>query len=377
MKQQAWLPIAIAIILLANTEFKGQNLNRQVFPDIELKSQRRLLVVPDIEGFITLKGDFHMHTVFSDGSVWPEVRVDEAWQDGLDVISITDHDRYHPNKDYLKYDNNTHYKLAAEAAKNKGILLIHAIEVTRKMPPGHFNAYFVKDANLPEMEDTAASAFLTVMERLHEQGAVMIWNHPGWIAQQKDTVKWFPVHQYILEKGWLQGIEVFNANEWYPIGLQWAAEKKLAAFANSDVHDPMRLAYDYSGNFIRPMTLVFVKNRSEEAIRQAILDRLTVAWFNGNLAGTEELLGQLFEKSVSIQKVETAKGKTKYLVSNMTDFTIHCKGLSADWTGKLELTPRSAVTFIVPESASSVDLEVTNWHIGMKENLQRRWNLTR
>jgi predicted metal-dependent phosphoesterase TrpH len=377
MKQQAWLPVAIAIILFTNTEFKGQNLNRQVFPDMELKNQRRLLVVPDIEGFITLKGDFHMHTVFSDGSVWPEVRVDEAWQDGLDVIAITDHDRYHPNKEYLIYDNNTHYKLAEEAAKNKGILLIPGIEVTRKMPPGHFNAFFVRDANLPEMEDTAASAFLTVMEKLHDQGAVMIWNHPGWIAQQKDTVKWFPVHQHILEKGWLQGIEVFNYNEWYPIALQWADEKKLAPFANSDVHDPMRLAYDYSGNFIRPMTLVFVKERSAEAIRKAILDRQTVAWFNGNLAGSEALLGHLFDKSVSIQKVSATNGKTKYLVSNMTDFTIHCQGLSADWTGKLELTPRSAVAFNVPDSVSSVDLEVTNWHTGMKENLKHTWNLSR
>ena len=375
MHRLSWLFITIAIILFTNTELNGQNLNRQVFPEMELKSQRRLLEVPSIEGYITLKGDFHMHTVFSDGSVWPEVRVNEAWQDGLDVIAITDHDRYHPNKEYLKYDNNTHYKLAAEAAQSKGILLIQAIEVTRKMPPGHFNAYFVRDANIPEMEDTAASAFLTVMEKLHDQGAVMIWNHPGWIAQQKDTVKWFPVHQKILDKGWLQGIEVFNANEWYPICVQWAADKKLAPFANSDVHDPMRLAYDYSGNVIRPMTLVFVKERSEEAIRQAILNQLTVAWFNGHLAGSEKLLGQLFDKSVSIQKVATTKGKTKYLVSNLTDFTIHCQGLSADWNGKLELAPRSAVTITVPETATNINLEVTNWHTGMINNLQLTWNL--
>jgi predicted metal-dependent phosphoesterase TrpH len=377
MKKLSWLPVTLAIILFAYSELIGQNLNRQVFPEMELKSQRRLLEVPDLEGYITLKGDFHMHTVFSDGSVWPEVRVDEAWQDGLDVIAITDHDRYHPNKEYLKYDNNTHFKLAEEAAQSKGILLIQSIEVTRKMPPGHFNAYFVKDANITEMEDTAASAFLKVMEKLHDQGAVMIWNHPGWIAQQKDTVKWFPVHQKILENGWLQGIEVFNANEWYPISLQWAIDKKLAPFANSDVHDPMRLAYDYSGNVIRPMTLVFAKERSVESIRQAILDRMTVAWFNGHLAGSEKLLGQLFDKSISIQKVVTTKGKTKYLVSNLTDFTIHCQGRSADWNGKLELGPRSAVTFSIPETATNIDLEVTNWHTGMKDNLRHTWNFSR
>ena len=38
---------------------------------------------PDILGYKTLNCDFHMHTVFSDGSVWPTVRVDEAWREGL------------------------------------------------------------------------------------------------------------------------------------------------------------------------------------------------------------------------------------------------------------------------------------------------------
>ena len=29
---------------------------------------------PDIPGYKTLKCDFHTHTVFSDGSVWPDIR---------------------------------------------------------------------------------------------------------------------------------------------------------------------------------------------------------------------------------------------------------------------------------------------------------------
>ena len=31
--------------------------------------------LPDIPGFVTLKGDFHIHTFYSDGSVDPEDRV--------------------------------------------------------------------------------------------------------------------------------------------------------------------------------------------------------------------------------------------------------------------------------------------------------------
>ena len=35
------------------------------------------IVVPDIEGYKTLKGDFHIHTVFTDATVWPVTRVHE------------------------------------------------------------------------------------------------------------------------------------------------------------------------------------------------------------------------------------------------------------------------------------------------------------
>ena len=35
---------------------------------------------PNLPGYQTLKCDLHMHTVFSDGEVWPTVRVREAWR---------------------------------------------------------------------------------------------------------------------------------------------------------------------------------------------------------------------------------------------------------------------------------------------------------
>ena len=52
---------------------------------------RKDMLVPDIPGYQTLKCDFHLHTVFSDGTVWPTIRVTEAWEEGYDGIAITDH----------------------------------------------------------------------------------------------------------------------------------------------------------------------------------------------------------------------------------------------------------------------------------------------
>ena len=52
---------------------------------------RTEIILPQVKGYNIYKGDFHVHTIYSDGEVTPRERVREAWYDGLDVIAITDH----------------------------------------------------------------------------------------------------------------------------------------------------------------------------------------------------------------------------------------------------------------------------------------------
>src|SRR6266508_3307971 len=70
---------------------------------------RHALPVPDVPGFKTLKADFHLHTVFSDGTVWPTVHVQDAWRDGLDVIALTEHAEYTPHAADVKVDIGRSY----------------------------------------------------------------------------------------------------------------------------------------------------------------------------------------------------------------------------------------------------------------------------
>ena len=76
------------------------------------QAQRRYEIqVPDLDGYVTLKCDFHMHTVFSDGLVWPTVRVDEAYREGLDAIALTEHIEYLPHKKDIVADHNRSFEL--------------------------------------------------------------------------------------------------------------------------------------------------------------------------------------------------------------------------------------------------------------------------
>lgn len=114
-------------------------------------SQRRHHIhLPDLPGYKTLKCDLHTHTIFSDGRLWPDVRVEEAWRDGLDAIALTDHINYKSPiiRKYLKCeDENAAYNEALFIARQLGVTLIKGAEINMSKDIGHFNVLFMDDLN--------------------------------------------------------------------------------------------------------------------------------------------------------------------------------------------------------------------------------------
>ena len=258
--------------------------------------ERTEINIPDILGYHSLKCDFHMHTVFSDGNVWPAVRVEEAWLQGLDSIAITDHLEYLPHKDDIRTDHNRSYEIARARAEQLSLILIKGSEITRDMPPGHLNAIFLKDSNPLDVED-----WKDAIRIANEQGALVFWNHPGWARQAPGGIAvWYDEHTDILEKGFMMGIEVANHTSYYPEVHQWAIDKNLAILGNSDSHNPMAFDFEADKGEFRPFTLVFAEERSAEGIRQALLERRTAAVFQGKIIGDTRFLEAVFKESVSL-----------------------------------------------------------------------------
>ena len=261
-----------------------------------LAAERTPINIPDIMGYKTLKCDFHMHTVFSDGRVWPEIRVDEAWTEGLDVISITDHIEYQRHRDYVITNHNSSYEIAKPTAERAGILLVKGSEITRSMPPGHLNAIFLTNS-----APLAGKDWREALQIAYDQGGFVFWNHPCWKAQQPDGIgRWYEEHSELFEKGILQGVEVINSGSYCPEAHKWAVEKNMTLLATSDIHPPIHAAYDIAGGTHRPYTLVFTREKSQEGIKEALEDRRTVL-INGDVViGREDFLQALFKESVEI-----------------------------------------------------------------------------
>ena len=98
--------LILSLVFLSAFTLRGsaqlQGLEVVKVPEAQQPYSGEYIYIPDVEGYKTLKCDFHTHTIFSDGDIKPENRVWEAAIRGLDVIAITDHIEYRPNKDYIK-----------------------------------------------------------------------------------------------------------------------------------------------------------------------------------------------------------------------------------------------------------------------------------
>ncbi len=301
-------------IITTATPVDTYTVNMRAYMNIPV-IQPREIIIPDTARFKVLKGDFHIHTLFSDGQVMPTDRVNEAVQNGLDVIALTEHIEVRPffsnvgrwrMNDEQGNNFNLSYETAKPEADKRNLLLIPGTEITKShMPPGHFNALFTRDVNLiaKEVDD-----WRKMFQVAADQGCFLIWDHPGWQApkwggiEQGAPLRFTKEHEEAYRQGWLHGIEIFNGTEHYPVVSDWCNERDLAIFANSDIH-PSELQQYGIQNPARPITLVLAKERTVESIREAMFAKRTIGWAAHMLWGRDPWLPELFKASVEIKTI--------------------------------------------------------------------------
>ena len=315
---------------------------------------RREIRFPDIPGYKTIIADFHTHTVFSDGLVWPTVRMDEAWREGIDAISVTDHIEYQPHKEYVSQDHNASYEVAKPTAQLKNIMLIKGTEITRGTPPGHFNAVFVKD-----VDPINTDKFLDAVEAAIKQGGFVFWNHPGW--KGPELGEWKKVHQTLYDNKWLGGVEVLNGSVYYPEAHQWCLDKGLAMLGNSDVHQPSMHKSTETGDH-RALTLVFVKEFTQDGVKEALNAARTAAWDENRAIGREEHLSPLFDASVEVFAPHHKDRKNLWVeIKNNSDLTYELKRTGKIGPGRITLEANAKIIVRMEnvEKNGNVTLEYT------------------
>tara|TARA_B100000287_G_scaffold16407_1_gene16510 strand:+ start:321 stop:1511 length:1191 start_codon:yes stop_codon:yes gene_type:complete len=340
----------------------------------EREKYTRKLFFPDIKNYKTLLTDFHQHTVFSDGSVWPTIRVEEAIRDGLDAISLTEHIEYQPySKDIPNPDRNRAYIIAKNSAENKNksldrkLIVINGQEITRSMPPGHINAIFLDDANkLIHPKDS-----LKGILEANKQNAFVFWNHPAWPAQRSDGIaKLDEFHKFLIKEKLLHGIEVVNELYYSEEALEIALENDLTIMGTSDIHGLIDWLFkvpnddefsNYSLPGHRPVTLVFSKDKTKEGIKNALFSGRTAVFYNELLIGKEENLKPLVENCLVINNIKDLElgysedGKStikKVEIKNISDAPFILKNLNS-----FTFESNSDIINIMPNTTHTVSVK--------------------
>jgi hypothetical protein len=307
------------------------------------------LQFPNILGYQTLKCDLHQHTVFSDGDVWPSIRVRESLMDNLDVISLTEHLEYQPHLgDIPNKDRNRSYQIALREAKDHNLVIVRGSEITRAMPPGHSNAVFIQDAN-----KLLFTNYLDAYNEAKNQNAFVFWNHP-YETPKNDYISFLnEVNKKLIDSNLIQGIEIVNTHNYSEEALQIAYDRNLTLMGTSDVHG--LIEWDYKkgpkgpeGH--RPITLVFSKDRTQESIKSALFDRRTVVHYDNTLIGRDSLLIPLINECLVIKKsfyepkslvltvVLENVSSCNFILQNLSQYTL------LETTDLIEIEGKSTIT---------------------------------
>ena len=373
----------------------------------------RHIQFPDTENYQTLVLDLHTHSVFSDGHVWPTIRVSEALRDGLDGMAITEHLEFQPHLSDIPHpDRNRAYEEALRAAEGQPLKIIPGVEITRVGKEGHINAVFIKDANPLVKQQTAADslphtefptreeayAFTVeqsplfhgahavevdgnkiwrpypdpatyeairhfgfastfdardVLQVANDQGAFVFWNHPDF-ERVNSGLNTF--HQAATQDGLLHGIEIANGDHYYPNAHRLALKHDLALIGVSDVHE--LIEWDYRPEAAhnpghRPVTLLLANDDSLEAMREALFARRTIVWWKNMLIGREAHMQQLLTASLQIESVDNSGYRTLVNIRNTSDALFQLRERSG-----AHLTSQTGIVEIAPNAVTGVAMQV-------------------
>lgn len=309
---------------------------------------------PDVAGYKTLVCDLHTHTVFSDGQVWPTVRIEEAWREGIDVLVISDHIEYQPHKSDIPINHGRSYDIALPKAKELDVLLIKGAEITKDTPPGHYNAIMVSDIgplNEPNVLDAVRAA--------NAQKAFVFWNHHAW--QGEDRGRWEDVQTTMFNNTWLHGLEVANGSDYFPQAHQWCLDRNLAMLGNSDIHEPS-IEYTYAASQHRTLTLVLAKERTIESVREALFAGRTAVWHGNRLIGKPENLRLIYDAAVTVSPVHfTRSNRGFFEIVNRSLMEVQLVRTGKIGPGRITIPPKSAMVEVVEfgENTGSAALEYT------------------
>ncbi len=199
-----------------------------------------------------LSGDFHAHTILSDGSASPSELIDEGISRNLDFFFITEHNI-----------------LTTGFPERKGISVFPSFEVT--LSRGHFNALglcYMPESILEKGPDPSWKDLAPIIENFRNNRVLVSINHPFFVPWQ-----WI---YNDLPLSWIDSIELItdphdrnlgdtNEKALKMIDHLWNEGYRITGIGGSDTHSGFS-----ASQLGQPATRVFAKSGSLSSILEGV-----------------------------------------------------------------------------------------------------------
>ena len=197
-------------------------------------------LLPDLYGKNVKKGDFHIHTMISDGTESPERTAANYRKAGFDVIAMTEHNIYYSSKDVeKKLDFMKNYKImCGEEVHNGYGGLIHMVNIGSRYSvneiyinePGRVKKEveeLKKSVKVPDGLDEREYLYrVWTYNEIKKSGGYAIYPHPFWTVGEHYNVE-TKMSRAILQNGLCDAFELMGGCTPYENNLQHALYEEM------------------------------------------------------------------------------------------------------------------------------------------------------
>ena len=239
---------------------------------------------PDMYACKPLAGDFHSHTIHSDGFDTPELVLIAAMKHGLDFIAITDHNSFQGAIAAAEIVEKKHYPITVingeEYSTSFTNMHILSLGAQRALPSEEYTFYH-------EGEEVRTTVEYTIdfCRKIHENGGVAVMCHPLWKPFRLDGSRLdvpLSLVKELMEKQVFDAIEIVGGS---PIDdhttsqMTFTYAAGFGALPGSTAYLGTTDSHNYTIDPIcgKHFTLVFATDNSQTAIVDAVRQKRTVA----------------------------------------------------------------------------------------------------
>jgi len=254
----------------------------------------------DLYDAYPLKGDFHVHSYRSDGTRDPAALAGFYREQGYDLFSLTDHNRFYPGGEIDEIYNgvNTGFIRVTGEEVHAPTNPIHIVRVGGRDSvceqyfkyPEKYNCEIEEyekkvPSDIPREYVSRYARAMWATDKIHESGGIAIFPHPYWRPRNQVFNVCDDFARILLKSGMFDAYELIGGMTQTDINRSvnlWAELKEegvnIPVVGSSDVH-----VIENSVYFPFIFTILFAKDKSEKGILNAIKDGNCVAVeANGN-----------------------------------------------------------------------------------------------